>query len=175
MKTSFVMTILGKDHPGIVEAVSAVVATHGGNWQESRLARLSGRFAGFISISAPQSVAHDLENGLLGLARAGLDLRVERIDEREPEPEVARATLELVGHDRPGILREITAALTLNNVNVIRLDTDCTSAPMSGEMLFRAEADLLCPSELSFESLREALEQIGQDMMVEISLAKPPA
>ncbi len=173
MNISFVMTLLGKDQPGIVEAISGVVATHGGSWQESRMARLSGRFAGFIRISAPEAAARDLESGLLALSRKGLDLRIERIDESEPETDVAHATLDLVGQDRPGILREITAALASKGVNVVRLDTGCSSAPMSGEMLFHAEADLLCPVGLSFESLRESLEQLGQDMMVEINLAGP--
>ncbi len=172
MNISFVMTLLGKDQPGIVEAISAVVAKHGGNWQDSRMARLSGRFAGFIQISAPESAARDLEHALLNLAHKGLDLRIERVDESEPETEVAHVTLDLVGQDRPGILREITAALASKGVNVIRLDTECTSAPMSGEMLFHAEADLLCPTELSFESLRESLERLGQDMMVEVNLAE---
>jgi glycine cleavage system regulatory protein len=170
---SFVMTLLGKDQPGIVEAISGVVASHGGSWQDSRLARLSGRFAGFIRISAPESAARDLEQGLLALARKGLDLRIERVDDLEPETEVERVTLDLVGQDRPGILREITAALAAKGVNVIRLDTKCSSAPMSGEILFHAEADLLCPIGLNFESLQQSLERLGQDMMVEVNLAEP--
>jgi glycine cleavage system regulatory protein len=172
MNISLVMTLLGKDQPGIIEAVSAVVASHGGNWQNSRMARLSGRFAGFIQISASESVARELEKDLLGLAQRGLDLRIERVDEGELATEVERVTLDLVGQDRPGILREITAALASKGVNVIRLDTECSSAPMSGEMLFHAEADMLCPVGLSFESLRESLEALGQDMMVEIDLAE---
>lgn len=172
MNICFVMTLLGKDQPGIVEAISAVVANHGGNWQDSRMARLSGRFAGFIRVSVPESSARALESELLGLARKGLDLRLERVDDDEIETEVERVSLELVGQDRPGILREITAALAEKGVNVVRLDTECSSAPMSGGMLFHAEADLLCPVGLSFESLRESLERLGQDMMVEISLAE---
>ena len=170
MNISFVMTLLGKDQPGIVEAIATVVAAHDGNWQESQLARLSGRFAGFVSITAPEARALELEKGLLALAHDGLDLRLERIDSTKAEVEVQRATLELVGQDRPGILREITAALTAEGVNVIRLNTRCTSAPMSGEILFIAEAELLCPAALSLESLREALEQLGQDLMVEVTL-----
>lgn len=170
MNISFVMTLLGKDQPGIIEAVSAVVEAHGGNWQESQMARLAGRFTGFISISAPEANALDLEKSLLALAHDELDLRVERVDKTIPEAAVRRASLEILGQDRPGILREITAALSSAGVNVTRLNTGCTSAPMSGETLFRAEAELLCPATLSFESLREALEQLGQDMMVDITL-----
>jgi glycine cleavage system regulatory protein len=172
MNISFVMTLLGKDQPGIVEAIAQVVAKHGGNWQDSRMARLSGRFAGFVRISAADSVSRQLEIDLLALVRKGLDLHIERVDEGEPETEVERVTLDLVGQDRPGILREITTTLAEKGVNVVRLDTECRSAPMSGGMLFHAEADLLCPIGLSFEILRESLERHGQDMMVEINLVE---
>jgi glycine cleavage system regulatory protein len=172
MNVSFVMTLLGKDQPGIIDAIAGVVASHGGNWQESQMARLSGRFAGFISISVPENQALDLQSGLLALAHDGLDLRVDRVDKTEPEADMSRASLELVGQDRPGILREITGALAREGVNVVRLNTGCTSAPMSGEVLFKVEAELLCPAALSFESLREALEQLGQDMMVEVTVAE---
>ncbi|MCS5618408.1 MAG: ACT domain-containing protein [Myxococcota bacterium] len=175
MKTSFVMTLLGRDQPGIVETIAKVVADHGANWEESRMARLSGRFAGFIRISAPAATAQELEDGLLALASTGLDVRVDRSDDDESPGQASRASLELVGQDRPGILREITAALASKDVNVIRLETHCGSAPMSGEMLFHAEADLLCPAGLDFENLRETLERLGQDMMVEINIAEPTA
>lgn len=173
MNISLVMTLLGKDQPGIVEAVSAVVAEHGGNWQESRMARLSGRFAGFIRISVGAEAADALATGLLALSRPELDLRVDQIDRDEPEMDTTRVRLELVGQDRPGILREITAALAHRGVNVTRLETDCRSAPMSGEMLFHVDAELLCPADLAFEDLRESLEQLGQDMMVEVNLVEP--
>jgi len=172
---SLVMTLLGKDQPGIVERVSAVVAEHGGNWEQSQMARLSGRFAGFIRISTPPDCAASLEQGLLAIAQPDLDLRVDRIDAAEPDPDTTPAHLELVGHDRPGILREITAALANQRVNVTRLETRCRSAPMSGEMLFHVDADLLCPATLTFEDLRENLEKLGHDMMVEIDLAEPAA
>lgn len=136
------------------------------------MARLSGRFAGFISISVPEAKAQSLADGLLALAHGELDLRLERVEKTASEAALTRASLELVGQDRPGILSEITAALASVGVNVIRLTTGCSSAPMSGEVLFRAEAELLCPAALNFESLREALEQLGQDMMVEVTVAE---
>lgn len=171
-KTRIVMTLLGKDQPGIVEAVARVVAEHGGNWEDSNLARLSGRFAGFIQISAEADAAAALEADLLALSRNDLDLQVERIDKDEPTATTTEVRLTLVGNDRPGLLREITAALASAAVNVTRLETECRSAPMSGEMLFHVDADLLCPADLGYEALRERLERLGQDLMVEIDLAE---
>ena len=40
--TDLVLTLIGPDRPGLVEAVAEVVAAHGGNWLESRMAHLAG-------------------------------------------------------------------------------------------------------------------------------------
>jgi glycine cleavage system regulatory protein len=169
------MTLLGKDQPGIVEAVSRVVADYGGNWEESNMARLSGRFAGFIRISAESTEASALEAELVALSRPDLEFQVERIEKDDAQPATTPIHMELVGHDRPGILREITAVIAEAGVNVARLETVCRSAPMSAETHFHVDADLLCPSDDSVEPLREKLEQLGHDMMVEIDLVEADA
>ena len=48
---SLVLTLIGPDRPGLVERVSDVVASHGGNWLESRMAHLAGQFAGKLDIA----------------------------------------------------------------------------------------------------------------------------
>ncbi len=43
-----VLTLIGPDRPGLVEAVAEPIAAHGGNWLESRMAHLAGQFAGIV-------------------------------------------------------------------------------------------------------------------------------
>ncbi|MEX2333624.1 MAG: ACT domain-containing protein, partial [Pseudohongiella sp.] len=78
--------------------------------------------------------------------------------------------LSLVGNDRPGIIRDISGALARHNVNVDDLDTECVPAPMSSDILFRAEAVLHIPADLDIESLRTELERLADDLIVDISL-----
>jgi predicted amino acid-binding ACT domain protein len=78
--------------------------------------------------------------------------------------------LELVGQDRPGIVREISQVLARSGINVEELHTGVESAPMSGEKLFCAKARLAVPLELSTERLRKILEPIGNELMVDIAL-----
>ena len=82
--------------------------------------------------------------------------------------------LELVGNDRPGILREVAQALARRNVNVDELSTGCESAPMSGEVLFRATARLQVPVDVTVDSLAEELEKIASDLMVDLTLDESP-
>ena len=78
--------------------------------------------------------------------------------------------LELVGQDRPGIVREISSKLAALGVSVQDLRTVIESAPMSGERIFRAEAELVPPAHTSFEHIRAALEQLADEIMIDITL-----
>jgi glycine cleavage system regulatory protein len=78
--------------------------------------------------------------------------------------------LELIGQDRPGIISEISAALATRNVSILELETNTLSAPMSGEPLFEAKATLRVPNELPLDQLRETLEDIANELMVDLDL-----
>ena len=80
-------------------------------------------------------------------------------------------SLDLVGQDRPGIVRQLTGALASRGINVEELTTECASAPMSGEALFKAQARLLVPESCDVQKLREDLERIAADLMVDLQLA----
>ncbi|MEZ4235653.1 MAG: ACT domain-containing protein [Myxococcota bacterium] len=83
-----VLTVLGRDRPGIVQQLAAIVADAGGNWEESNLVRLAGRFAGVVSLTAPDEATADaLERGLRAVG-GGLQVVVDRGDAeaRPPTP-----------------------------------------------------------------------------------------
>jgi glycine cleavage system regulatory protein len=167
---SLVLTVLGTDRPGLVEAIARVVAEHGANWVESRMAHLAGQFAGILRVDVTADRAEGLADALRGLDEHGLDLIVHP-DATAPElSDASLVQLELVGQDRPGIVREITHVLAAAGVNVEEFTTACTSAPTTGQTLFEATARLRLPPNFSETQLRHDLEQLATDMMVDISL-----
>ena len=96
-------------------------------------------------------------------------------DQPKPLPASARqSVLEIVGQDRPGIVREISHVLAGFGVNVEELQTECASAAMSGETLFKARARLSIPESCNAAEIRQQLEKIAEDLIVEISLAELP-
>lgn len=169
MNQSLVMTIIASDRPGIVELVSACVADHGGNWLESRMCRLAGRFAGLARVDVPAERVAELRQALQGLEAGGLRVALEG---GTAEGAVAGATfeLELVGQDRPGILRAVTGVLAAHGVNVEELTSDCVSAPMGGGSLFQARARVVVPAGVKLEEVRAGLEKIAHDLMVDLRL-----
>lgn len=168
---SLVLTIIGKDRPGLVDSVAAVIADHGGSWEQSRMARLAGQFAGILRANVPADRVEQVRAALDGLHKGGLRVVIEQGDEDAESTDRPRVHLELVGSDRPGILRSISRALAERNVNFEELRTECDGAPWSGDTLFKASAELRVPASLRLDDLRADLEAIAQDLMVDIKLA----
>ncbi len=172
MRVSLVMTVIGPDRPGLVGQLSSVITDHGGNWLESRMAHLGGQFAGILRVELPADQQQKLLASLQALAPQGLTIH-SHVD--APVPAAAAGTVavvEVVGHDRPGIVRQISQVLAQHRVNVEELITNCESAAMSAELLFRATATVRLPESCGLAELREALEQIASDLMVDVSIQK---
>ena len=166
-----VLTLIGPDHPGIVDSVSDVVAAHGGNWLESRMAHLAGKFAGVLCVEVADEQAAALEDALRHLEGNGLKVVVERSAFVEPLRQHAME-IELLGADRPGLVHEISALLAAHNVNVEELVTDRVAAAHSGDRMFHARLRVIIPEAVGATAVRQGLERLADDLMVEIRLAE---
>jgi glycine cleavage system regulatory protein len=167
-----ILTLLGADRPGLVESVADTVARLGGNWLESRMAHLGGKFAGILRAQVPGDRLPDLVEAMGKLAKDDLKIVVEADDTLvAPQPQ-RTLELELVGLDRPGIVRDISRVLVSNGANVEEITTDCSSAPMSGEMLFRARIRAAVPENRDLGRLRADLERFATDLMVELRVVE---
>lgn len=169
MRTSLVLTILGDDRPGIVEQLSERIVATGANWEESRMARLAGKFAGVLRLSVDEDRADALAAVLRDLESGGLKVVVERSGDAVAGA-ARQIRLEVVGHDHPGIVRDIAHVLAQHQVNIEELETDVSSAPMSGDMLFRAQATLSVPAAMGVDELRALLEALAGEIMVDVVL-----
>ena len=164
------MSLIGKDRPGLVQLVAGVVTSHDGNWLESRMARLGGQFAGVLRVTVPEERKEEFLRDVRSLEARGLTAVVHE-DQATAAPAPARcAELRLVGQDRPGIVRQISETLHRHGINVEELSTECASAPMSGEILFQAEAQIQIPAACDLAAVQNEFEKIGADLMFEIKL-----
>lgn len=165
-----ILTVIGDDRPGLVEELATAIATHGGNWLESSMAQLSGKFAGIVEVAVPVSAAAELLTTLSGLT--GLKVSAETAAGQLSVPAGRRLSLNLVGHDRIGIVREVSQVLARHAVNVEALDTRTSSAPMSAEILFHCEAALTAAPDFNARALKAELERLSDDLMVDITLGE---
>ena len=171
MTTHLVLTIIGDDKPGLVERLSKVIADNSGNWLRSSMSQLAGKFAGILEVSVPDSSAEKLIADLNNLSDS-LKLVVEKAGPFATPTSLRTLTLNLVGNDRPGIIRDVSRALAGSAVNVEDLETECAPAPMSADILFHARAVLQVPGDADLDALRAELERIADDLMVDLSLTE---
>ena len=178
MLATLVMTVIGADRPGLVQLVAARVADHGGNWLESRMCHLGGQFAGILRVEVPKELSDELVRALRGLEAEGLTviIHAEGVvvgpvrSTGSGQASGSVATLELVGQDRPGILRSVSGVLAAHGVNVEELASERVSAPMGGGTLFQARATVLVPAGKNLAAVRTDLEKIAADLMVDLKL-----
>jgi len=170
MPVPLVITLVGADRTGLVESVARAVADHGGNWLESRMCRLGGEFAGILRVEIPAEKKSALLAALQKIS--SLNVVVQPSQSAVAATSGRQTKLEIVGSDRPGIVREITSALARANVNVEEFFSEVVSAPMSGETLFKASARLQLPERCDLAALKRDLEKIAADLLVDVSFAE---
>ena len=169
MSVELVLTVLSRDHPGVVEALADTVTAHSGNWTDSSMARLGGEFAGILRVSAPEENVDGLVDALTGLSERNINVTVHR-DRTAPPRGGHRVQLSLTGLDHPGIILEVSQALTGFDANIEELRTELFTGSMGGEAMFSANATIALPDTLDTDEVRNVLERIAQDIMVDIEL-----
>ncbi|MFB7891611.1 glycine cleavage system protein R [Microbacterium sp. NPDC056044] len=167
--TTLVLTVVGDDRSGLVAAVADVVGNHGGNWENSQLAELSGAFAGIIEVSIAPERAGELREALAvldGLLKVTVHAGAE-----EPPMGTARPLhLQVMGNDHPGIVRDISTVLRAHDVSIDHLTTRTTEAAMYGGRLFEATVVARVPASVDLEALTDELERLATEIQVDVTL-----
>ena len=170
MMTSLVITIIGPDRPGIVSAVSEKAAEFDANWADSVMANLAGQFAGIVHLQVPAKNADALMAALRDLESPAMRIAVAKGSEATGVAPTRRLKLDLVGQDRPGIIRSIANQLAQRGISIEKLKTEIASGAMSGEQMFHMNASLLVPAGLDENEMRSGLEGLANELMVDITI-----
>lgn len=168
---NLVMSVIGDDRPGLVSALADAIAANGGNWERSQLAQLAGKFAGIVVVTVPQ----DRSGGLIA-AVTDLEGLLE-VDVHSAGDAAVRAgewtslAIGVLGNDRPGIVHELSAALSASGVSIEKMTTGTREAPMAGGMLFEAQMEVLIPPGADAAAIRADLERIAAELLVDLGIA----
>ena len=167
--SSLVVTLIGPDRPGVVRALSDKATEHGANWTDSLMANFAGQFAGIVHLQVAADKSLALQRAIRSLDSADLQLLVTVADGVQSSPLARRIHLELIGHDRPGIIHSISTRLATQGVSLDKMKTSIASGAMSGEQMFHLDAQLTAPLELDTDTLRDGLESLANELMVDIT------
>ncbi len=165
--TTLVLTLVGDDRAGLVAAVAAAVDAAGGNWENSELAELSGAFAGIVAVSVAPERAEELRAALSGIE----GLVTVAVPAAGPTAVAGRRiTVEILGNDHPGIVREITTALSAHGLSIERMATETRDAAMAGGRLFEAAIAAVAPASADLDDVRGQLERLAAEVQVDITV-----
>lgn len=167
---SVILNVSGSDRPGLTEALAAAVLSAGGNWLESHLSRLGGLYVGSVLVELPDGREGDLRAAVKAVDAQGLEVRLTPADEAPAAADGEALSFSLVGQDRPGIVRQVTSALSALGVNIETFDTRLSDEPYTGGRLFHMDAQLRLPPGRRAGEVQAALEAISGEIMVDVSL-----
>ncbi|MCR2808156.1 MULTISPECIES: ACT domain-containing protein [unclassified Microbacterium] len=168
--TTLVLTVVGDDRQGLVAAVADVVTAHGGNWENSQLAELSGAFAGIIQVSVGDERVEELRaalaelDGLLTVTTHTGDAGTG--DAAPPR----RFSIRVLGNDHPGIVREVSSTLSDHGLSIERMTTETRDAAMAGGRLFEATIAAHVPASVDVDAVQTALERLAAEIQVDVTL-----
>ena len=168
-----VLTVIGDDRAGLVTALADVVTAHDGNWEDSQLAELAGKFAGIVVVGVPAERVDELTaalRGLDGLLEVTSHPGAESAGERGAS-DGQRLTVDLLGNDHPGIVREVSSVLSRHDLSIETMTTGTREAPMAGGLLFEAHVVVRVPAESDTGALRDDLERLADELLVDIAVA----
>jgi glycine cleavage system regulatory protein len=163
-----ILTVVGDDRAGLVAALAEVVSAHAGNWERSELAELAGTFAGIVEVSVSADNAEALTSALTSLD--GLLKITAHTGSDQPSAEWPLLNLTVIGNDRPGIVKEISGALSGHQLSIEHLSSKTTDAPMSGGRLFEATVLARVPADANTAAIRADLERLAAEIQVDLQL-----
>ncbi len=169
-----VLTAVGPDKPGLVNAISMFILDHHCKIEDSRMGVLGGEFAMLILVSGAEP---DIAKVVEGVEAVGDDIGLtigarltKAPEEIASESRVYRLTA--FSMDHPGIVQQVARYLSERQVNVRSLETRKHNAPVSGQPLYALNAVIAVPTAVRIGELRRGLEEIGdrEDIDIEFKL-----
>ena len=156
------------DKPGVIQKLSNAVSENGGNWLESRMSQLGGFFSGVVKIEITEAELPALTISLKSLQEFTVTIREPVTSSQPVASQLVR--LNIIGPDRPGILREVSNKLADKKVNVIEMETSVHAAPMSGGPIFEADAEVAVGNDTDMAKLVVQLDALADELGVDILL-----
>ena len=166
----FALSAVGRDRPGIVAAITAVLLDHGANVEDSQMTILRGHFTMMLIVAAPDGI----DEGALAadLKAAGDSLALEvltvaRVDELAAEDAPATHVVTVYGVDHPGIVHAVAAALAERGVSISDLTTRLVGD--ESEPLYALLMEVAIPDDL-VPGVSDALQDAAAAQGVEVSV-----
>ena len=160
-----VICALGPDKPGIINALSEVVANVDCSVLDSRMTVLGSEFALLTLVSGPWNAIAKLEDQIPQLQqRLDLTIITRRTEPREPSGRLLPYAVEVVSMDHPGIVNQLAGFFSSRGINIEDLNTSSYAAAHTGTPMFSVNMSVGIPADLHIAPLRQEFLDFCDDM-----------
>jgi len=168
----FALTIIGRDHPGIVSQVTEILFQGGFNIADSSCSILGGQFSMILIISNPDiATKEEFSDTFSPLEEKNLSVYIRTLKsggEIRPELEGELCMISVYGADKPGIVYQVAKELGDRNINITDLNTKLIGDKLKPVYVMMLEAML--PESSEIEDVEEWMQGLKEKLQVDISV-----
>jgi glycine cleavage system transcriptional repressor len=178
MKQWFALSAIGRDRPGIVADLAELIYECDCNLEDSSMTILGSEFAVLLLLTGESSdIAPRLSAACKRLEWEKRLTVFFRPLEAEPVPyatshQARRFALQAVGADKAGIVARLALCLADLGVNIAQMQTQSRREPESGTPIYTVRIAMDVPREVDESALRDRLEGVASELVVDVSLEK---
>jgi len=166
MSNWYMLTVVGRDRPGIVSQVTLALHKGGGNLGEASMVRLGGNFSIMLMVHY-EGNAELLEKLISPVGdKLHLHMHIDSIKgvlHQRLEPDVR---ISIYGADRAGIVAETTGVLVEAGLNILNLESDVGGTPTNPIYIMEIDG----AARNGVDSIRVALDSVAKGKNIKISV-----
>ena len=161
MSQLIVISAVGPDRTGVVQDLTKVILSCGGNIEESRMTTLGSEFAMLLLVSGNWATLNKLEQGLEKLGTSnGLTIGIRKTDEKAPSGDRMPYAVDIVSLDQQGIVFNLANFFASKDIEIADVATRSYAAAHTGSPMFAIQMAINVPSTVHIAQLREEFLEI---------------
>ncbi len=171
MQEFLVVSAIGEDKPGIINALSQVATESGCNILDTRMTVLGGEFALLMMLNGSAENIDQVTRALTPVAaRYCLTTILKRTQPRKADQAVRPYRVDVVALDHPGIVREIAGFFSDRQINIEEMETGTYAAAHTGTPMFSLEMTVNIPATTSIAGLKDAFVTFCDERNLDASI-----
>jgi len=161
MSQLIVISAVGTDRTGVVQDLTKVILSCGGNIEESRMTTLGSEFAMLLLVSGNWHTLNRLEQGLEKLCKGDqLNVSIRKTDVRPPEDNRMPYAVDVVALDQQGIVYNLADFFSSRDIEIADVATRSYAAAHTGAPMFAVQMAVNVPSSIQIAQLREEFLEV---------------
>ena len=155
MENYLVISAVGSNRDGLVDALAKAIKDAGCNILDSRMAVLGGEFSMMLLLVGAWDAIVKVEGTLPRLeAKHGIKFVSKRTEARKPGPSLMPYAVDVVSSDHSGIVYDIAKFFSDREIGIEDMYTSSYPAVHSGTRMFSLHMTLSVPTNNSIATLR---------------------